>query len=268
MNFITLNEQLLHYTDEGNAAGSPLVFINSLGTDLRIWDAIIPHFVASHRIIRHDKRGHGVSGCPVPPYTIRQHADDLVGLLDHLAIESAIVVGISVGGMIAMDFAINHPGRIEKLVLCDTAPKIGTVAMWNERIDTLRANGMAHLGKIILSRWFAPNFATEQPDAYAGYYNMLTRTPIDGYTGTCEALRDADLWPDVRTIQAPTLVLCGAEDLATPPEDAAQLAAAIPTASFQPIANAAHLPCIEQPEEMATMLQPFLAADVVGAKHE
>ncbi|MEZ4662500.1 MAG: 3-oxoadipate enol-lactonase [Caldilineaceae bacterium] len=258
MQFTTINQQVLHFQDEGSATGPPLVFVNSLGTDLRIWDALIPHFAASYRIIRHDKRGHGLSACPPPPYTIRQHAEDLVGLLDRLQVGKAILIGISVGGMIALDFAAQHPQRLAKLVLCDTAPKIGTPAMWDERIAALRAHGMAHLGEAILARWFAPEFAAARPDAYRGYGNMLTRTPVDGYTGTCEAIRDADLWPQVGRIQAPTLVLCGAEDLATPPAQAQQLAAALPNASCTIIDGAAHLPCIEQPHVMAAIIANFL----------
>lgn len=258
MNFITVNDTLLHVRDEGNLAGEAIVFINSLGTDLRIWDALLPFFVAKHRIICYDKRGHGLSDCPPPPYTIGHHADDLAALLAALHVEQATVVGISVGGMIAMDFAATHPHRVEKLVLCDTAPKIGTPAMWNERINALRTHGMAHLGEAILARWFAPTFAAEQPDAYRGYRNMLTRTPVDGYTGTCEAIRDADLWPHVQTMQAPTLVLCGAEDLATPPAQAQQLASALPKATCTIIDGAAHLPCVEQPQAVASAMSTFL----------
>ena len=260
--FVTIHGQLIHYRDEGKRAGPPLVFINSLGTDLRIWDDVVPHLVADYRIIRYDKRGHGLSDCPTAPYTIHALAEDLAGLLDHLAIQQASIVGISVGGMIAMDFAANYPDLVAKLTLCDTAPKIGTPAMWNERIETLRAKGMTHLGEAILARWFAPRFAIEQPDAYRGYYHMLTRTPVAGYTGTCEAIRGADLWPVVQQLTMPTLVFCGAEDLATPPDGATQLAAAIPNATCQIISDAAHLPCIEQPVVMATALERFLKGHI------
>ena len=260
MRFITVNEQLLHFRDEGNPDGTPLVFINSLGTDLRIWDAVAPHFAANHRLIRYDKRGHGLSDCPAPPYTIRQHATDLAELLNVLHVERVCLVGISVGGMIAMDFAMQHPQWVEKLVLCDTAPQIGTSVMWTARIEALHVHGLPNLGEPILSRWFSPEFAADQPDAYRGYYHMLTRTPADGYVGTCEAIRNADLWPDVANIQASTLVLCGAEDLATPPAQAQQLAAALPNATYTVIDGAAHLPCIEQPEVMAAAIADFLVA--------
>ena len=263
MSFITVNGLLLHYRDEGrqdesNVNHPPLVFINSLGTDLRIWDAVVPHFATEQRIIRYDKRGHGLSDCPAPPYTIRQHMQDLVGLLDALPVEEVILVGISVGGMIALDFAAQHPARVQRLILCDTAPKIGTSEMWNQRIETLRTKGMTHLAETILSRWFVPRFATKQPSAYRGYYNMLTRMPVDGYTGTCQAIRDTDLWADTAKVQVPTLLLCGEEDLATPPQVTIQLAEAMPNATYRIIADAAHLPCIEQPAAMAAEIVRFL----------
>ena len=258
MDFTIENGITLHYTYEGPRKGLSLVFINALGTDLRIWDGIVPHFSDRHRVIRYDKRGHGLSDCPSAPYSIRDHANDLHGLLDRLDISQAILVGISVGGMIALDYAATWPECVQALVLCDTAPQIGTAEMWNERIHTLREHGMQSMGDAILSRWFAPSFADQAPAAYRGYYNMLTRTPIEGYTGTCEAIRDADLTAAARAIMARTLVLCGAEDISTPPDLARGLVELIPDANFQEIPGAAHLSCIEQPDAVATHIERFL----------
>lgn len=247
----------------GGTEGTPLVFINSLGTDLRIWDAVEALLAgrpgqARRPRVRYDKRGHGLSDCPPPPYALADHTADLVGLLDHLGHEGVILVGISVGGMIAMDCAARYPERVRALVLCDTAPRIGTAAGWNERIEALRAHGMDHLGRAILERWFAPGFARRQPAAYRVYYNMLTRTPVEGYTGTCEAIRDADLGDCPGRIRARALVLCGAEDVATPPEACRSLAASLVDARFEAISGAAHLPCIEQPDAFVAGLAGFL----------
>jgi len=258
MKFTTVNNITLHYTNEGITEATTLVFINSLGTDLRIWDGVVPHFSNRYRIIRYDKRGHGLSDCPPAPYAIRDHATDLAALLDQLEIPQAILVGISVGGMIALDFAATWPERVQSLVLCDTAPKIGTAVLWNERITNLRQNGMVALSDMILSRWFASSFARQNPAAYSGYANMLTRMPIAGYTGTCEAIRDADLTETTKTIAAPTLVLCGAEDMATPPALVSGLCELMPHATYQKIPNAGHLPCIEQPDIMAQHIAQFL----------
>lgn len=258
MRFTTSNGITLHYVSEGIEDGIPLVFVNSLGTDLRIWDGVVSQLADRHPLIRYDKRGHGLSDCPPPPYSIRDHARDLAGLLDFLGVPQAHIIGISVGGMIALDFAATWPDRARSLVLSDTGPVIGTAEMWNERIDSLRQHGMARVGEAILLRWFVHDFAQESAAAYRGYSNMLTRTPIEGYIGTCEAIRDADLTAAARSIRVPTLVLCGAEDMATPPDLARGLAEMMPRASYQEIPGAAHLPCVEQPQSMAALINRFL----------
>lgn len=258
MNFILANDLALNVLVQGNPGGTPLVFINSLGTDLRIWDQVMPGFIERFSVIRYDKRGHGLSDATPAPYSIRDHATDLAGVLEQLNVTQAILVGISVGGMIAIDFAAAWPEKVRSLVLCDTAPVIGTAEMWNERINTLRQKGMDSLREVILSRWFSPSFVVERPSEYRGYANMLTRTPVEGYTGTCEAIRDADLTEAARNITVPTLVLCGEDDLATPPQLTKTICELIPQAEYQEIPGAAHLPCIERPEVMAEKIRIFL----------
>lgn len=256
--FINTGNITLYVRREGLQTGTPLVFINSLGTDHRIWDAVIPVLAGDYPIVRYDKRGHGLSDCPPAPYTIRDHVHDLTELLAALDIKQAILIGISVGGMIAMDYAAANPARLAALVLCDTYPKIGTAEMWNDRINTLRAHGMAALSDTILARWFAPDFHMQYPAAYRGYGNMLLRTPVEGYTGTCEAIRDADLTDIVGKIQTRTLILCGASDVSTPPVLVRELATMLPNARYVEIENAGHLPCIENPAAVTTAIYTFL----------
>lgn len=258
MDFVTVAGITLHYAREGVSDGIPLVFINSLGTDLRLWDGVVPYFTNRFTLIRYDKRGHGLSDCPPAPYSITDHAGDLAGLLDRLEVQKTILIGISVGGMIAQDFAATRPERVEALVLCDTRSKIGTAADWNERIDTLRQHGMDHLADAILARWFVPSFAEQSPEAYRGYYNMLTRTPVEGYTGTCEAIRDADLTEATGKIRVPSLVLCGSQDISTPPDLVRQLADQLVNGRFEIIEAAAHLSCVEQPAAFAGRIDRFL----------
>ena len=155
MNFMIENSLTIHYTLEGKRAGIPLVFINALGTDLRIWDGVVPHFTDHCPVLRFDQRGHGLSDCPPAPYSIHDFSADLRGLLDQLEVSQAVVVSISVGGMIALDFAACWPGRVHSLILCDTAPVIGTADLWNDRIDRLREHGMDFMAEAILARWFA-----------------------------------------------------------------------------------------------------------------
>jgi 3-oxoadipate enol-lactonase len=258
MNFMIGNGLTIHYTLEGTGEGIPLVLINALGTDLRIWDGVVPHLTDRSPVLRFDKRGHGLSDCPPAPYSIRDFSTDLLGLLDPLEISQAVIVGISVGGMVAMDFAAGWPERVHSMVLCDTAPVIGTADLWNDRINRLRKEGMGCMAESILARWFSPAFKVEFPAAYQGYYNMLTRMPLEGYTGTCEAIRDADLTESTSTIEAHTLVLCGSEDVSTPPDLVRGLVELMPNAEFQEIPGAGHSICIEKPDLVAEQIKRFL----------
>jgi len=257
MKFASINNVTLHYETAGSG-GTPIVFINSLGTNLQTWREVADHF-AHVQTVCYDKRGHGLSDAPPAPYSLHDHTNDLVGLLDHLALDQIVLVGVSVGGMIALDTAAQYPERVRAMVLLDTAGKIGDEESWNTRINVLEAHGMAHLADAILERWFAP----DAPELLrqAGY-NVLTRTTLAGYTGTCAALRDADLRPTLASLTMPTLVLCGAADSATPPELVRGLADALPNASFQQIEGAGHLPGWEQPQATAEAIKTFLSQQV------
>jgi pimeloyl-ACP methyl ester carboxylesterase len=160
--------------------------------------------------------------------------------------------------MIALSYAGRCPGRVKALVLADTAAKIGTAEFWDERIKAIQKNGLNSMAGTILARWFSPAFQGQRPADYRGYANMLTRTPAAGYIATCQALQAADLSHLVGTIQIQSLVLCGAEDLATPPQRGRDLAATLRNARFDLIEQAGHLPCIEQPEAMAEKINRFL----------
>ncbi|MFN8457032.1 MAG: 3-oxoadipate enol-lactonase [Anaerolineae bacterium] len=259
LQFASVNGVTLHYSREGRSEGIPLVFINSLGTDLRIWNAVVPRLAGHYALIRYDKRGHGLSDSPPGPYTIRALADDLSGLLDYLHVEVAILIGVSIGGMIALDFTGRHPERVKALVLCNTASKIGTAEMWHERIETIRQNGIASLAETILGRWLSASFISQQPARYRGYYNMLTRTPAAGYIAACEAIRDADLSAIVGSIHIPALVVAGTEDLATPPAVVRGLAEALPQAQFELLQGVGHIPSIEQPAKLTAEIRQFLS---------
>jgi 3-oxoadipate enol-lactonase len=254
--FARLDALTLHYRLEGQGP-STLVFINSLGSDLRIWDAVAAHFAAHFQILRYDKRGHGLSDAPTGPYTLEDHREDLRGLLEHLGIPKAILVGISVGGMIALDFALHYPERTQALVLCDTGARIGSEASWDERIAAIREKGLAEVARSVIARWFTPDFFAHRPAEAAGYYNMLSRTPTEGYIGTCAALREGDLRPRLKAVRAAALVLCGEADASTPPAMAQELASAL-GARLELIPQAAHLPCIEQPERLSQHIRSFL----------
>lgn len=259
--FAKVNGIVLHYRLEG--AGPTVVFINSLGSDLRIWDAQAEGLAPDFQVLRYDKRGHGLSEAPPPRYTLADHTQDLKALLDCLGLERASLVGVSVGGMIALDFARTHPERTRALVLMDTGARIGSVESWNERIKAIRETSLAEVARGVVARWFTPQFFKERPAEAQGYYQMLARTPVEGYIGTCAALRDADLRGQLSGVKAPALVLCGAHDPSTPPALSEALAQEL-KAPLRLIEGAAHLPCIEQPRAVLSEIRAFL--EVYGGR--
>ncbi|MCG6858041.1 MAG: 3-oxoadipate enol-lactonase [Salaquimonas sp.] len=260
MQFDRINGLVLHYVHISPPSGAPtIVFSNSLGTDLRIWDEVMVDLAADYGVVLYDKRGHGLSDIGKVPYSMADHVGDLAGLLDHLGVKNAIVCGLSVGGMIAQGLYSERPDLVRALVLCDTAHKIGTQESWNDRIDAVTQRGVASISGAVLERWFVQSFRTDTNPAYAGARNMLVRTPLEGYVGTCMALRDTDYTANAKKIAVPTLCVVGAEDGSTPPAMVRQFANLIPGARYEVVDAAAHLPCIEQPEALAGLIRDFLA---------
>jgi len=253
-----INGHHLHYRRKGDPDAPLVVFANSLGTDLRIWDGVREHLGGSIQSFCYDKRGHGLSDAPPAPYTLEEHIDDLAGLLENLRIRRAILCGISVGGMIALGLAARLPGLVQGLILCDTAHKIGSEALWNARIEQIRQHGIESIADGILERWFSEHFRQVAPAAVAGWRNMLVRTPLEGYIGTCTALRDADLTAAAESLRLPVRCLCGSQDGATPPDLVRSMSALIAGSRFQLVAGAGHLPCIEAPEELAAVIRALI----------
>ncbi len=259
MRFARVNDVVLHHAVEGPPGAPTVVFSNSLGTDFRVWDPLLAHFGQGLRRVRYDKRGHGLSEARPAPYEMSDHVGDLAALLDHLGIESAVVVGLSVGGIIAQGLSGLRPERIRGLVLCDTAHVIGPVEMWNQRIAAIEAGGIESQADAVMERWFSEAFRRDRPEALAGWRNMLVRTPAEGYLGTAAAIRDSDMTAQAEAIRVPTLCVGGSEDGATPPELVGALAALIPGARFEVIEGAGHLPCVEAPETLAGLMTAFFA---------
>lgn len=258
MAFARIDRNLLHYRLAGEDGSPPLVFVNSLGTDARIWDEVIARFSDRYLCLSYDKRGHGLSDAPGADYRLDDHLDDLEGLLDHVGIDKSVLVGVSVGGLIGQGLALRAPGRLVGLVLCDTAPKVGDASFWAQRMSAVRQNGMAAIADGIMERWFSPGFRRDRPDELAGWRNLFLRTHAAGYVATCATLRDTDLTDNVGAISPPALVVAGDADLATPVELVRALAAGMPNARFEVLAGAGHIPSIEQPENLSGLINAFL----------
>lgn len=257
MDFVRANGVVLHVRDSGGDKPA-VVFANSLGTDFRIWDKVAERLAPHCRLIRYDKRGHGLSETTPAPYAMTDHVSDLAALLDHLNVNSAAIVGLSVGGLIAQGLAAMRPDLVKALVLSNTAHKIGTNESWNARIDAVKTNGIASIADNVMKLWFTPDFHERRAEELVGCRNMLSRTPLDGYLGTCAALRDADLTESTRALKLPVLCIGGDQDGSTPPNLVRSMADLIENAEFRIIAGSGHIPCVEQPEAVAALILQFL----------
>ncbi|OOY20385.1 3-oxoadipate enol-lactonase [Thioclava sp. DLFJ5-1] len=245
----------IHYREDGVAQGVPVICLNSLGTDLRMWDGLVAP-LSGYRLVRMDKRGHGLSATSDAAPTITDLARDALAVADHLGIEAAVFVGCSIGGMIAQEIARIAPERVRALVLSNTAAKIGTEESWAERIATVETQGLPAMAQGVIERWFGPTFRAH-PDC-ALWVTAVARTDAKGYANCCAALAGADLRDALPEISAPTLVIAGSHDGATPPEQVMEMAAAIPGARAELIEGAGHIPAIEAPEQVARLITEFL----------
>lgn len=260
MQFARIDDVAIHYRLIGAPAGKPvIVFVNSLGTDFRIWDGVAQRLADDLAILLYDKRGHGLSDIGRVPYSIEDHAGDLARLLDQLSIERAIVCGLSVGGLIALALHQRRPELVSALVLCDTAHKIGTAETWNARIAAVERDGLESILDAVMERWFTPGFRRAENAAYVGYRHMLSRQPVEGHVATCAAIRDADYTEAARVVGVPALCVVGDQDGSTPPEVVRGMAQLIPSARYAVISDCAHIPCVEQPETLTALIRSFLS---------
>jgi 3-oxoadipate enol-lactonase len=216
MKFVKANGLVIHYLDEGRRDGPPIVFINALGCDLRIWTKVAGILAPEFRVISYDRRGHGLSESGPDKCEMADHAGDLMGLLDSVGVERTTMVGLSIGGVIAQELYRQRPERVAALALCDTAAKIGTDDSWDQRIAQVKRGGIEAIADSVLKGWFTADFHARRSAEFTGIRAMLTRTPRQGYLATCGALKRADLRPYVGRIEAPTLCLVGEEDGSTP----------------------------------------------------
>ncbi|WP_170753617.1 3-oxoadipate enol-lactonase [Ruegeria lacuscaerulensis] len=247
----------LHYREDGDPSGAPVVFANSLGTDMRLWDAVLPHLPAGFRLIRYDKRGHGLSSAPPAPYSMGALVRDAESLLDHLEVRDCVFVGLSIGGLIAQGLAVKRLDLIRGLVLSNTAAKIGTPAMWNQRMEAIREGGVEALADATMERWFSKGFRAT-PD-HLLWRNMMARQPEDGYLGCCAAISGTDFYTPTSGLRLPILGIAGSEDGSTPPDLVRETIDLVPGSRFELMRRAGHLPCVEQPQEYAAILSRFLA---------
>lgn len=238
-------------------SGKPaLLLSNSLGASLEMWDELAVRVGERFRIIRYDTRGHGQSSVPSGPYTIDRLGRDVIGILDALSVERAIICGLSLGGLTGIWLGRAFPERVSGLILANTAASFPPPMLWRERAAAVRAEGMAPLVTATLDRWFTKTFQVGQPGRVAEIGRMIASTPPEGYAGCCEVLAATDLTADLSAITCKVQVICGAHDDSAPPSRGAELVAAIPGATMATL-DSAHISAIESAEQFASTVVNF-----------
>ncbi len=257
MNILDLGDIHMHWREDGDPAGPPVVFANALGTDFRLWDGIVPLLPKALRLIRYDMRGHGLSSCPPGSYAMGALVRDAERMLEAVGVRDCVFVGLSLGGMIAQGLAVKRLDLVRAMVLSNTAAKIATPGVWAERIAAVRAGGIEAVADATMQRWFSKPFR-ETPQMQ-GWRNMLVRQPVVGYLGAMTAISGTDLYTPTSGLSLPTLAIAGAEDGSTPPDLVRETAELIKGARFELIRGAGHLPPVEKPAEYAGLLGGFLS---------
>jgi 3-oxoadipate enol-lactonase len=257
MPFVNASEVRIHYRFDGPEDAPVVMLGNSLGTTLAMWDPQVPALAARRRVLRYDTRGHGQSEVTPGPYQVVQLACDALDLMDALGLDRVDYCGLSMGGMVGQWLGAHAPQRLRKLVLANTSAHIGPPDLWNARIETVRKEGMAAIVEPLLARWLTPEFRARSPEAVNGLRTMLLGIDPIGYVAACAAVRDMDQRADAASIAAPTLVIAGRNDAATPPADGRFLADSIRGARYVEL-PAAHLSNVEAEAAFTKALVDFL----------
>jgi 3-oxoadipate enol-lactonase len=257
MPFAQLKDVRIHYELVGLASAPVLVLSNSLGTNFTMWDPQMPVLQKQFRVLRYDTRGHGQSSITTGPYSIEQLARDVLALFDELRLDRVHFCGLSMGGQTGMWLALNAPARLNTLILCNTAAKIGTPEMWGTRIEAVRKGGMKSISTAVMERWFSASYRASSPDVVASTKLVLEGANSDGYIANCTAVCDFDVRDAIAVIRVPALVIAGTHDVATTPADGHYLAERIKGARYVEL-NAAHLSNIEARDPFDSEISSFL----------
>jgi 3-oxoadipate enol-lactonase/4-carboxymuconolactone decarboxylase len=245
----------VHFTLDGPEGAPVVMFANSLGTTLAMWDEQAAALGGRYRVLRYDHRGHGQSPVPPGPYSIGELADDALALLDRLGIDRVSFCGLSLGGAVGMTLALREPARLERLVLCSTALEFGPPDQWHERAATARAEGMAAIAPAGMERWFTP---AADPEMVARFDAMLRACDPDGYASCCEAIAGHDLRGQLTALRVPTLTIAATDDPVTPPGKLTAIREEIAGARASVIGGARHMVNAEQAEAFTHALTAFL----------
>ena len=223
---------------------------NSLGTDMSMWDGLMPALRKRFRVLRYDQRGHGRSPAPPGPYTIADLGGDALTLLERLGLERVSFCGLSLGGMTGMWLAVNAPERVDRLGLLCTSAYLPPREDWEDRAARIRADGIEPLVEASLERWFTRELAERRPEVVERARRALRGVKPEGYAGCCDAIAAHDLRAELGKVRAPTLVVATVDDPSTPPEHGREIAEGIDGAELVVLEHGRHLVAAEHPEEV------------------
>ncbi|NUT96687.1 MAG: 3-oxoadipate enol-lactonase [Saccharothrix sp.] len=249
----------LHHELTGPPDAPVLVLGNSLGTTTRLWDPQLPALLQHFRVLRYDHPGHGGSPPASAPYRLDDLGDEVLELLDTLGLARVSYAGVSLGAMVGMWLAGHAPERVDRLVLCCTSAAFPSAQPWHDRATAVRTSGTAAIAPVAVSRWFTPDYATRNPDVVASFEAGLSTVDDESYASCCDALAALDLRSVLPAIEAPTAVISGEHDLATPPDQQRLIADSVPGAVLHTV-EAAHLANVEAPTEVTRILLAHLGA--------
>jgi len=256
----------LNHERHGDPAAAPVVLLGSLGSDLSMWAPQIEALSAVAHVVAVDHRGHGKSPAPQGPYTLDDLGGDILALLDDLGLDSVHFVGLSLGGAVGQWLAAHHPERVRTLTLLCTSAAFAPPGPWHERAATVRTEGLASIAESIVDRWFTPGLRDRDPALVARHVDMVKSTTDEGYAACCEALAGWDGRADLARITAPTLVVAGEQDPATPPATMRVLADGIADATFHVVDPGAHLANVEQAERITDLVLAHIARHADGRR--
>lgn len=257
MPFIDMTSHRLHYRLDGREGQPWLTFCNSLGTDLHMWDDQVAALGDDFRILRYDRRGHGASTAPPPPYAMADLGTDVLALWDALGIEASHFCGLSIGGLTGQWLALEAPQRLQRAVLCATAASIGTPEGWRDRIEQVEHEGLTPLMEDTVRRWFRPEFVQLHPQHVDMVMASFISTAPEAYIGCCAAVSGADFHARLDQITVPLLAVAGSEDPVCPPNDLRQIAYAAPDGDFAQV-DGRHLCNMESPTAFNRLVRDFL----------
>lgn len=256
MPLIYLDDLRLNAEISGPEGAPPLVLLHALGTALSIWDPLIGLLPPGLRILRFDMRGHGASDTPSPPYPMGALVRDAERVMLHFGLKEAVVLGVSLGGMVAQGLAVKRLDLVRALVLSNTAARIGTADLWQARIAQIRAEGLAGYAEGAMARMFGRGW--REAPAMPAVRAMLEATAPEGWIGCAAALGGADFYTPTAGLTLPTLVIAGANDGTTPPDLVRETADLIRGSRFELMRGAGHLPMVEQRTAFASLVKDFL----------